>query len=49
MEPFVCAATGKKLPGKHGQQYLIAAPFDPPQNIQAIAASDFSDLARLSL
>jgi hypothetical protein len=27
MEPFDCAATGKKLPGKHGQQDLSAAPF----------------------
>jgi hypothetical protein len=26
MEPFYCSATGKKLPGKHGQQDLIAAP-----------------------
>jgi hypothetical protein len=25
MEPFFCPATGKKLPGKHGQQDLIAA------------------------
>jgi hypothetical protein len=26
MECFDCAATGKKLPGKHGQQDLSAAP-----------------------
>jgi hypothetical protein len=27
MESFDCAATGKKLPGKRGQQELSAAPF----------------------
>src|SRR6266481_9445955 len=26
MEPFFCPSTRKKLPGKHGQQNLIAAP-----------------------
>jgi hypothetical protein len=26
MEPFFCPPTRKKLPGKHGQQDLIAAP-----------------------
>jgi hypothetical protein len=25
MEPFFCPSTRKKLPGKHGQQDLIAA------------------------
>src|SRR5260370_7858781 len=29
MEPFVCPSTRKKLPGKHGQQDLIAAPRHP--------------------
>jgi hypothetical protein len=29
MEPFFCSATGKKLPGKHGQQHLSAAPKIP--------------------
>jgi hypothetical protein len=28
MEPFFCPSTGKKLPGKHGQQHLIAAPYN---------------------
>jgi hypothetical protein len=29
MEPFFCPSTRKKLPGKHGQQDLIAAPQRP--------------------
>src|ERR1700681_493580 len=29
MEPFFCPLTRKKLPGKHGQQDLIAAPPTP--------------------
>jgi hypothetical protein len=34
MESFDCAATRKKLPGKHGQQDLSAARFGPLSNIQ---------------
>jgi hypothetical protein len=30
MEPFFCAATGKILPGKHGQQDLICRPRNTP-------------------
>jgi hypothetical protein len=33
MEPFVCLSTRKKLPGKHGQQDLIAARQGPWRNI----------------
>jgi hypothetical protein len=36
MEPFFCPSTGKKLPGKHGQQDLIAAPAAAFQIIQVI-------------
>jgi hypothetical protein len=32
MEAFFCARDGKKLPGKHGQQDLSAAPRAPLQN-----------------
>jgi hypothetical protein len=32
MESFFCRSTRKKLPGKHGQQDLIAAPAAPRQN-----------------
>jgi hypothetical protein len=32
MEPFFCPSTRKKLPGKHGQQHLIAAPDDHGPN-----------------
>src|SRR6266852_1667659 len=49
MEPFVCPSTRKKLPGKHGQQDLIAAPSAPRRNIQALPEQAFSNLARLSL
>jgi hypothetical protein len=49
MEPFFCPSTRKKLPGKHGQQDLIAAPQRPWQIIQALQISMFSNLARLSL
>jgi hypothetical protein len=35
MEPFFCSSTGKKLPGKHGQQDLIAAPALAIRSIQA--------------
>jgi hypothetical protein len=33
MEPFFYPSTRKKLPGKHGQQALIAAPDDYGLNI----------------
>jgi hypothetical protein len=36
MEPFVYLSTGKKLPGKHGQQVLIAALPPSRKNSQAI-------------
>src|ERR1700682_6251108 len=49
MEPFFCPSTRKKLPGKHGQQDLIAAPAMRLRNIQAIPEPIFSSLARLSL
>jgi hypothetical protein len=49
MESFFCPATGKKLPGKHGQQDLIAARAAPLRNIQALTKQAFSELARLSL
>jgi hypothetical protein len=49
MEPFFCPSTRKKLPGKHGQQDLIAARTAPPPNIQAIVKFEISKLARLSL
>jgi hypothetical protein len=49
MEPFFCPSTRKKLPGKHGQQDLSAAPAGPRQITQAFVLPMFSDLARLSL
>jgi hypothetical protein len=49
MEPFFCPSTRKKLPGKHGQQDLIAALPAPRLNIQVIQISVVSGLARLSL
>jgi hypothetical protein len=49
MEPFFCAATGKKLPGKDGQQDLIAAPRALQPNAQAIGKPAISGLARHSL
>jgi hypothetical protein len=33
MESFFCPPGGKKLPGKHGQQDLSAAPDGGTQNI----------------
>jgi hypothetical protein len=36
MEPFFCLPTRKKLPGKHGQQDLIAAPKTPLSIKQAV-------------
>jgi hypothetical protein len=49
MESFFCPATGKKLPGKHGQQDLIAARADSLPNIQLVENESLSKLARLSL
>jgi hypothetical protein len=49
MESFFRASTRKKLPGKHGQQDLIAAPGASLPNIQAIVKYKISKLARLSL
>jgi hypothetical protein len=49
MEAFFCPATGKKLPGKHGQQDLIAARTVSLPNNQAFEIEALSKLARLSL
>jgi hypothetical protein len=49
MESFFCPSTRKKLPGKHGQQDLIAARAIPLPDIQAIVKLENSKLARLSL
>jgi hypothetical protein len=49
MEPFFCPPTGKKLPGKHGQQDLIAAPRNPRLNAEAVEMIFISRVARLSL
>jgi hypothetical protein len=49
MEPFFCPSTRKKLPGKHGQQDLIAALTAALQTIQAIVKFIVSKMARLSL
>jgi hypothetical protein len=49
MEPFFCASTRKKLPGKHGQQDLIAARSNPLPNNQIVEREALSKLARLSL
>jgi hypothetical protein len=49
MEPFFCPPTGKKLPGKHGQQDLIAAPKSPLSINQTVEMVSISGLARLSL
>jgi hypothetical protein len=49
MESFFCAATGKKLPGKHGQQDLIACPLAGFPSTQHIEKYSEFDLARLSL
>jgi|SRR5579863_1603884 hypothetical protein len=49
MEAFFCAATGKKLPGKHGQQDLSAALKIPLSISQAVEMIFISGLARLSL
>jgi hypothetical protein len=49
MEPFFCPPTRKKLPGKHGQQDLIAASQNPLPITQAFEIISISKLARLSL
>jgi hypothetical protein len=49
MEAFFCAPTGKKLPGKHGQQDLIAALGLPLSITQPSEMIHISGLARLSL
>jgi hypothetical protein len=49
MEPFFCVPTGKKLPGKHGQQDLIAAPSDRCLNAETVEMIFISGVARLSL
>jgi hypothetical protein len=49
MESFFCSPTGKKLPGKHGQQDLIAASQNPLPITQAFEIISISKLARLSL
>jgi hypothetical protein len=46
---FLLRSTRKKLPGKHGQQDVIAAPVAPLPNIQALVKFRISKLARLSL
>jgi hypothetical protein len=43
MEPFFCAAGGKKLPGKHGQQDLIAALQTSPRLFNQLNLFKFSD------
>jgi hypothetical protein len=49
MEAFFCPSTRKKLPGKHGQQDLIAARGDSLPNTQTLEMEAHSKLARLSL
>jgi hypothetical protein len=49
MESFFCPPTRKKLPGKHGQQDLIAASQNPLLAAQAFEIISNSKLARLSL
>jgi hypothetical protein len=49
MEPFFCPPTRKKLPGKHGQQDLIAALPYPLSIAQVFEIISISKLARLSL
>jgi hypothetical protein len=49
MEAFFCPSTRKKLPGKHGQQDLIAGRRDSLPDNQAIEIETLSKLARLSL
>jgi hypothetical protein len=49
MEAFFCSATGKKLPGKHGQQDLIAARRPTLRKNQPFEIEALSKLARLSL
>jgi hypothetical protein len=49
MEAFFCAPGGKKLPGKHGQQDLSAAPKTPLPIGQISEILCISGLARLSL
>jgi hypothetical protein len=49
MEAFFCAATGKKLPGKHGQQDLSAALKTPLSISQAVEIPFLPGVARLSL
>jgi hypothetical protein len=49
MESFFCPPSGKKLPGKHGQQDLIAACQNPLLATQAFEIISISKLARLSL
>jgi hypothetical protein len=41
MESFDCAATRKKLPGKHGQQDLSAARFGPLQTPKILKSLNF--------
>src|ERR1700761_9344414 len=49
MESFDCPPGRKKLPGKHGQRDLSAAPATPLLIIQASENTSLSQLARLSL
>jgi hypothetical protein len=49
MESFICSPTGKKLPGKHGQQDLIAAPTGRLPDTQDVEKYLISRLARVSL
>jgi hypothetical protein len=49
MESFFWMPAGKKLPGKHGQQDLIAVPERALSKPQAIDIISNSGVARLSL
>jgi hypothetical protein len=49
MEAFFCPSARKKLPGKHGQQDLIAEHGDSLPDNQAIEIEARFKLARLSL
>jgi hypothetical protein len=49
MDSFDLPSTGKKLPGKHGQQELSAPLALPSLNNQATEKTKLSKLARLSL
>jgi hypothetical protein len=49
MEAFFFLTSGKKLPGKHGQQDLSAALRIPLSIDQATEITSLSRLARLSL